>query len=209
MPAEEGVYLSGIILAAGTSERMGRLKQLELLGGRSLLQRVLDEAASSCLDELIVVLGHRAEEIRAALQLPSAAPCRIVVNPDFAEGQSSSLRAGLRAANPSAGAAAILLGDQPFVTATVIDGVAQAFLEAGSLAARPVYRKGAEARVPGHPVFLARPTWAELERQGGDRGARDLLAARPEWLHPVVLEGDPPLGNRHLGGPSRRQGPSG
>lgn len=201
MPAEEPplagsrerVFLSGIILAAGASTRMGRPKQLLPLGGRSLLQRTLDEAAASCLDELILVLGHRFQEILDALRLPVRPPCRVVLNRHYQEGQGSSLVLGLNSTDPAARAAAILLGDQPFVTAALIDRVARAFLKAGFPAARPVYVGSAGERVPGHPVFLARSTWAELARLGGDRGARDLLKDRPDWLHEVPLGGRAPL----------------
>ena len=154
MPAEEPplvdsrerIFLSGIVLAAGSSTRMGRPKQLLPLGGRSLLQRTLDEAAASCLDELILVLGHRSQEILEALRLPVRPPCRAVVNRRYPEGQSSSLVLGLRPTNPAARAAAILLGDQPFVTAALIDRV-----------------------------------------------ARDLLRARPDWIHELPLAGGPPV----------------
>ena len=202
MPAEElppvgsreRIFLSGILLAAGASTRMGRPKQLLSLGGRFLLQRTLDEAAASCLDELILVLGHRSEEILDALRLPVRPPCRVVVNPRYREGQSRSLVLGLRSTDPAARAAAILLADQPFVTAALIDRVAEAFLKAGSSpAARPVYTGASGERVPGHPVFLARSTWSELARLDGDRGARDLLRARPDWLHELPLRGRPPL----------------
>lgn len=201
MPAEEPplvgsrerIFLSGIVLAAGASTRMGRPKQLLPLGGRSLLQRTLDEAAASCLDELVLVLGHCSQEILDALRLPVRPACRVVANRRYQEGQSSSLVLGLRSTDPSAGAAAILLGDQPLVTAALIDRVAESFLEAGAPAARPVYAGAAGERVPGHPVFLARSTWADLARLDGDRGARDLLRARPDWLHELPLGGQPPV----------------
>jgi len=189
----ERIFLSGIILAAGESARMGRTKQLLSLGGRPMLQRTLDEAAASCLDELILVLGHRSPEILDALQLPVRPPCRVVVNRRYPEGQGTSLVLGVRSTDPASRAAAILLGDQPFVTAALIDRVAEAFLEAGFPAARPVYAGAAGEKVPGHPVFLARSTWAELARLDGDQGARDLLRARPDWLHELPMAGAPPV----------------
>jgi molybdenum cofactor cytidylyltransferase len=106
-------FLSGSILAAGASSRMGRPKQVLPLRGRPMLQRVLDEAVASRLDEIVLVLGHRADEIREALRLPEGNRVRAVVNADWARGQSTSLRLALRRANPTAAAAAILLGDQP------------------------------------------------------------------------------------------------
>ena len=195
MPATKpraGPYLSGVILAAGESTRMGRPKQLLPLGDRPLLQRVLDEAVASCLDEVILVLGHEARQVQQAIQLPSGRRVRVVVNDDYARGQSTSLRLGLRSANARAEAAAVLLGDQPGVTAQLIDRVAAAFLAAGSPLVRPVYGGAGGRSVPGHPVFLARRIWPEVERLKGDRGARELLIDHPDWLLEVPVEGEPP-----------------
>jgi molybdenum cofactor cytidylyltransferase len=185
-------FLSGVILAAGSSSRMGRPKQLLPLAGRPLLQHVLDEAVSSCLDEVVLVLGHRADEIRQALRLPEGRRVRAVANADWARGQSTSLRLGLRSTAPTAAAAAVLLADQPGVEAALIDRVAGAFLEAGLPAARPVYSGADGRRVPGHPVFLARRIWSEVDELGGDEGARALLAARADRLLEVPVEGEPP-----------------
>ena len=185
-------FLSGIILAAGVSSRMGRPKQLLPLRGRPLLQHVLDAVADSCLDEIIIVLGHAADEIRGALQLPSDRPARIVLNADHALGQSTSLRAGLLAADPRAEAVAVVLGDQPHVTAGLINTVAAAFLSAQSPVARPVHLTADGRRTPGHPVFLSRQTWTAVEALRGDEGARSLLADHPEWLLEVPIAGEPP-----------------
>ena len=185
-------FLSGVILAAGASTRMGRPKQLLPLAGRPLLQHVVDAAAASRLDEIVLVLGHAAEEIRAAITLPSRLPVRVVVNPEPAEGQSASLRLGLGAADPRASAAAVLLGDQPQVTRALIDRVAEAFLAGDAPAARPAWQGQGGDRVPGHPVFLARRLWPEVEQLSGDQGARVLLAAHPEWLLEVACDKEPP-----------------
>jgi molybdenum cofactor cytidylyltransferase len=185
--------LSGIILAAGASTRMGRLKQLLPLGDRCLLQHVVDAAAASCLDEIVVVLGYRAEEIRETLHLPARRAARIVVAADYAQGQSASLRAGLRAAGPEACAAAILLGDQPQVTAQLIDRMAREYLNSNSAIVRPVYIERDGGRVPGHPVLLARRIWPEVEKLEGDQGARTLIAAHPECVHEIPIEGVPPV----------------
>jgi molybdenum cofactor cytidylyltransferase len=171
---------------------MGRAKQLLPLRGRPLLQRVLDEAIASRLDEVVLVLGHRADEIREALALPEGRRVRAVVNADWARGQSTTLRLALRSTSPTAAAAAILLGDQPGVEAALIDRVAKAFLDSGLPAARPVYSAADGSRVPGHPVLLARRIWSEVDKLGGDEGARGLLAARADWLLQVPVEGEPP-----------------
>jgi molybdenum cofactor cytidylyltransferase len=183
-------FLSGVILAAGASMRMGTLKQLLPLEGRVLLQHVVDAATASCLDEIILVLGHGADEIRAVINLSDRV--RIVVNAEYAEGQSTSLRAGLRAANPRAEGAAVLLGDEPRVASQVIDTVAAAFAGASAAVARPVYSTSSGHRVPAHPVILARRIWHDIEALRGDHGARVLLTAHPEWLLEVPVEGEPP-----------------
>jgi molybdenum cofactor cytidylyltransferase len=188
---ERHAFLTGVVLAAGVSARMGRPKQQLPVGDRCLLQRVVDAALASRLDEVVVVLGHRAEEIRAAIALPAAGRARAVVNPDFARGQSTSLQRGLRSADARSQALAVLLGDQPFIGAELIDRVAEAFLSAGVPLARPVY-PDAGGR-PGHPVFLARRVWPQIEELSGDQGARVLLAARPDRVLEVPVAGDPPL----------------
>jgi molybdenum cofactor cytidylyltransferase len=190
--SEGETFLAGIVLAAGASKRMGRPKLALPLAGRALLQHVIDAVAASRLDEIIVVLGHGADEIRAAIELPSRSPIRVVVNPKPDEGQSASLRVGLGVANPRATAAAVLLGDQPHVTHALIDSVVEAFLASDAPAARAVWGARGGDRVPGHPVVLARRIWPEVERLSGDHGARALLAAHPEWLLEVAIDGEPP-----------------
>ncbi len=195
MPADDSkneAFLSGVILAAGSSTRMGRPKQLLELEGHPLLQHVIDAAASSCLDELVLVLGHAAAEIEEAIRLPSGLSVQIVFNPDYELGQSGSLRAGIDRANPRSIAAAILLCDQPGITAALIDRVAEAFLDGGRPIARPVYGGVGSRRIPGHPVFLGRRSWPELAGLQGDEGARSLLASRPDRVLEVEIEGAPP-----------------
>lgn len=187
-----GGLLCGVVLAAGASTRMGRAKQLLPLRGRPLLQHVLDAAAAAGLDEIVLVLGPRAAEIGPALTLPRDRVVRVVDDPLCASGQAASLRAGLQAADPRAAAAVVLLGDQPGVTAALIERVVAAFREGGAPAARPVYAAAGGARTPGHPVVLARRLWPALATLHGDEGARALLAAHPEWLFEVEIEGEPP-----------------
>jgi CTP:molybdopterin cytidylyltransferase MocA len=150
-------FLSGVVLAAGASARMGRPKTLLPFAGRPLLQHAVDAVAGSRLDELVLVLGAEAEAVRAALALPRA--LRVVALADASAGLSASLRAGLAAADPRADAGAVLLGDQPGVDAALVDRVADAFLAGGRPAARPFFRDARGRRVPGHPVLLARRLW--------------------------------------------------
>ena len=185
-------FLSGIILAAGASKRIGAPKQLLPLAGRPLLQHVVDAAVQSRLDEIILVLGDAAAEIEAALSLPAGRHIRVVVNPDAGLGQATSLGVGLRAADAGAVGAGILLGDEPQVSPVLIDRLASAFESATVPVVRPVYTGADGRRLPGHPTFLARRIWPELKRLCGDQGARALLATHPDWVLEVEMEGERP-----------------
>lgn len=184
--------VAGIVLAAGGSRRLGRPKQLLALRGRPMVQHVLDAAEASALGEIVVVLGHAATEVRSAIRLPARARC--VVNGDWAAGQSTSLACGLAAIAADAEAALVLLGDQPAVTDALIDRLLALWrAQPEPPALRPCWRERDGTIVPGHPVVLGRVLWPAAARLDGDRGARALFAAHPEWLREVELEGPPPL----------------
>lgn len=182
------VFVSGVVLAAGAATRMGRAKQLLEIAGRPLVQYVVDAALASRLDEVVVVLGHEADAVRAALA-PDAR-VRTVSNPAFVDGQITSLRCGLAAVSPRADAAAVLLGDEPSLGSERIDAMLAAFHAAGARAARPVY-PDAGGR-PGHPVLLAREIFSELEALRGDQGARTLFEERRPGVVEVPFAGEPP-----------------
>lgn len=177
--------ISGIVLAGGTSSRLGQPKQLLTLQGRPVLQYVIDAAGAAGLDEVVVVLGHVAEEVAAALTLPAGA--RVAVNADYATGQASSMRCGLAAASAASDAALVLLGDQPGMPASHIRAVADAFM-AGS---GPVVQ-GSYRGTPSHPVLFARSVWPTLLAVDGDKGAREVIRAHPDWVHRVELDADIP-----------------
>jgi molybdenum cofactor cytidylyltransferase len=178
--------VAALVLAGGRSTRLGRPKQLLPLRGRPVLQHVVDTAAAAGLAPVLVVLGYAADEVAAALRLPPAA--RVVVNPDHAAGQSTSLRAGLGALEGAdAPALVVLLGDQPGVSVEAIEAVVRC--HARGLG--PIVQAAYDAR-PGHPVLFARIAWSDLARVEGDRGARDLLATRPDWVHAAPVPGPPP-----------------
>ena len=177
--------ISGLILAAGLSSRMGRAKQLLPLRGRILVQHVVDVASAAELDEIVVVLGHSAPEVQGALRLPPSG--RVVVNPEFASGQASSLRVGLGSLDPRARAAVVLLGDQPELPPEVIRKTVESYRRTGGLVVRAVY-----GGTPGHPVVLDRGVWDEVVRAGEDEGARSAIASHPEWVSAVRFELSPP-----------------
>lgn len=164
-------FVSALLLAAGGSSRMGagRHKLLEDAGGAPLLRRSAEAALASGPDELIVILGARAEETRAALD---DLPLRIVENPLWRSGVASSIRTGLAALAPEADAALILLADMPEVGPALINRLIAAFdPEEGREAARPI---GADGR-PGHPVLFGRRYFEALALLEGDQGARRVI----------------------------------
>lgn len=167
--------IAGVLLAAGASRRLGRPKQLLPLGGRPLLAHALGNALASGLDEVVVVLGHEADAIRTALAPDLAAPrSRVVVNPRYAEGQATSVAAGVVALPPETEAALFLLGDQPGVRPETIDAVLAAFRAEPAPIVAPTYG----GRI-GNPVLFRRDLFSALTGLTGDEGARRLLRARP------------------------------
>jgi molybdenum cofactor cytidylyltransferase len=120
MPSERSGPVAGILLAAGTSSRMGTNKLLFDLQGESLLRRMARRALAGGLHPLLVVLGHDSQ--RTARELDGLA-CRTVVNPDYEQGITSSLQAGLSALPDAVLATVVMLADMPFVTAEMIAGL--------------------------------------------------------------------------------------
>jgi molybdenum cofactor cytidylyltransferase len=188
MASSTDARIAGVILAAGASSRMGRPKQLLDIGGKPLLQRVLDEASASTLSEIVIVLGNAAPQVERALRLPERA--RVVVNARHAEGVSTSLIAGVRALDDGVAAAAVLLGDT-VVPAQLIDHVIAVYGGGAAAVVRPAHIAGVE-RVPGHPVIVAREIWPYLFALRGDRGLRDVIAAQRDWLTELEVEAPAP-----------------
>lgn len=119
MPADRAGAVAGMVLAAGTSSRMGENKLLFDLDGEPVVRRAVRQAMAAGLDPVIAVLGHEAARVRR--ELDGLAPlCRIVVNPDYTRGINSSLKAGVAALPTTAAAGVVLLADMPFVTAEMI-----------------------------------------------------------------------------------------
>ncbi|MDQ3044321.1 MAG: nucleotidyltransferase family protein [Chloroflexota bacterium] len=170
--------IAAVILAAGGSSRLGRPKQLLPLAGAPILTHVLRNAANSSLDEIVLVLGDQSDVIGDAVGDWGQ---RTVVNADVAEGQSTSLRAGLKALPPDVDAVLFLLGDQPTVRATVIDAVIAARRSGAPIA---MARYGDELR---HPVLFGRELFPELFAVRGDSGARMVLAVHAERIVPVSI----------------------
>jgi molybdenum cofactor cytidylyltransferase len=160
--------IAAVVLAAGRATRMGSNKLMAEAGGKSLLRHVVDAALASRARPVIVVTGHEANVVTGALQ---GCDVRFTHNPHFAEGLSTSLKAGIAAVPSEATGAVILLGDMPAVTTAFIDELIEAFAHAPHMAAvAPVH-----AGQRGNPVLLSRRLFREVPRLRGDRGARPIL----------------------------------
>ncbi len=177
--------ISALILAAGSSERLGTPKQLLDLDGKPVLQHVIDRAAGCSVDEIVVVLGHHARLIEEALDL--SGDVRVVINRDYSLGQSTSLRVGVDAVDAHSRAAAILLGDQPRIPPEAIEQVIEAFHGGHKPIARARYRG-----TPGHPVIVDRAAFGLFVDLSGDEGARTLLRLSPD-VEVVDIDDDVPV----------------
>lgn len=171
----------GVILAGGSSSRLGRPKQLLPLGDRPVLAHTLAHARAAALDGVIVVLGH---EAAAAQERIDFAGTQVVVNPDYREGQSTSLRAGLAALPPDTDAALFILGDQPLIGAAVHDALIAARRATGAPIVMPTYAGGR-----GNPVLIASELFPELAGVTGDQGARGVIRAHKDAVHEVPIPG--------------------
>jgi molybdenum cofactor cytidylyltransferase len=165
---------AGIVLAAGASTRMGRTKQLLDWGGKPLVVHVAGLALAAGCDPVVVVTGAEGEAVAAAV---SDLPVRVVHNPDWEAGQSTSVRAGLRAAG-AAGSALFFLVDQPFVEPTLV----RKLIETHTTSLPPIVAPLIGDR-RGNPVLFDRVTFPDFEALTGDAGGRQLFARYPvEWL---------------------------
>ncbi len=177
--------ISGIVLAAGSSSRLGQPKQLLDFEGRPLLQYAIDAMEQSGLYDVVVVLGHRADEVADAVE--AGPDTRIVVNPDYAQGQATSLRTGLKAVDERSEAAMVILGDQPAVNALMVRTIAETYQATGGKVVQATF-----GGKPNHPTLFDRELWPALQAIEGDKGAREVLGKHPEWVVRVEFGGELP-----------------
>lgn len=180
MPARTAAEVAIVLLAAGLSRRFGAPKQLHPWEGRPLVRHMAEKALASRAGRVIAVTGAGREEVEAAL---AGLPLERVHNPDFAAGQSSSVRRGLAAAEAAAGAAAaailFLPVDMPFLAVATLDRLIAAWAGAAAPPAAVVPLYGGER---GAPVLFDRRLFGELAALEGDRGGRGLLARHPHEI---------------------------
>jgi molybdenum cofactor cytidylyltransferase len=174
--------LSAILLAAGESKRMGKPKQLMPLGQSTMLEQAIDNLLNSAVDEIIVVLGHRAEEITKTI---AAKPVKIIVNPNYRQGMSTSIIAGLILVDPQAQAVMLALGDQPLVNSQTINRLIDEFHNHDKGIAVPTYQGRR-----GHPIIFAIKYKPKLLKLKGDIGGREIIKQHPDDILEVAVDSE-------------------
>jgi molybdenum cofactor cytidylyltransferase len=177
--------IAGVVLAAGISRRFGSQKLLASVGGAPLVRRTAQALVGSALDEIVVVVGSDAEAVRAVLD---GLPVRVVMNPAYAGGMSTSLRAGIDALGSGVDAAIVALADQPGVGAPIVDPIIARYRADRAPIVAPIYRGG----VRGNPVLFDRAVFSELRDVTGDEGGRSVVAKDPSRVALVEFEIDMP-----------------
>jgi molybdenum cofactor cytidylyltransferase len=177
--------IAGVVLAAGISRRFGSQKLLASVGGAPLVRRTVQALLEAALGELVVVVGSDAEPVRAALD---GVPVRIVTNPAYAGGMSTSLRVGIDALGVDVEAAVVALGDQPGIGAAIVDPIITRYFADRAPIVAPIYRGG----VRGNPVLFDRSLFRELRAVTGDEGGRSVVAKDPSRVALVQLDMEMP-----------------
>ena len=167
MPSDRSGAVAGILLAAGTSSRMGSNKLLFELGGESVLRGAARRALAAGVSPLLVVLGHEAE--RAEQEL-AGLPCRVVINPGYEQGINSSLKTGVSAVPAEAQAAVVMLADMPFVTPEMLAGLIARFRSSEA----PLVISDYEG-VHAPPMLYDRSLFGELLTMTGEGCGRQVV----------------------------------
>ncbi|MGN6514365.1 MAG: NTP transferase domain-containing protein [Rhizomicrobium sp.] len=178
--------IAAVVLAAGTSSRMGSNKLLAELNGKPLLRHAVEAALASAARPVIVVTGHEAGRTKTALD---GLDVYFVDNPDYAQGLSTSLKTGIRAVPQDCDGAVILLGDMPGISTALIDKLIASFDTGENRAICIATRNGKH----GNPVLWARRFFPEIMAVTGDVGARSLIGTYDELVCEVEAHNDAPL----------------
>ena len=172
--------IAAIVLAAGMANRMGQNKLLIEVDGRPLVARAADAALEAGLKSVVVVTGHEAHRVRAALE---GRPVAYAHNPDFAAGMAGSLKAGLAVLPAETMGVLVCLADMPDVSAAHISRIIAAFPADGRAICVPT-RQGRR----GNPVLLGHPFFAETQDLSGDVGARGLIAKHADLVREIAMD---------------------
>lgn len=172
--------MGAVVLAAGRSTRMGEPKQLLRLGGKTLLEQVLENVRAARVTDVVLVLGCAAETI---VQQVSVEGVNVVVNEAYQNGMGSSLHVGLSALDPMTDAALIVLADQPFVRPQTYHKIIEQYQQSDAQIVVPTYRG-----FRGNPVLLDRSVFSEVMALTGDIGCRAIFGDHPDGIAKVAVD---------------------
>ena len=172
--------ISAILVAAGESKRMGELKQLMPFRKSTILEQTIDNLLNSTVNEIILVLGFKAEEITKII---AAKSIEIALNPDYQEGMSTSIIKGLDLVDDRTEAIMLALADQPFIDSKIIDRLIQQFYAHDKGIVIPAYRGKR-----GHPVIFAAKYKTELRRLTGDTGGRQIIEEHLDDILEITVD---------------------
>lgn len=173
--------IAALLLAAGSSTRLGTPKQLLKYRGQSLLRHIAEIVLASSVGEMHVVVGFEAEQMKAELHGLDA---RLVDNANWHKGMASSIRTGISALQQSIDAVVILLCDQPLITTQLLDGIISAHATTG----KPIVACEYGGTV-GAPALFARSCFPELLQLEGDRGAKQVITQHLDQVAVVPFPG--------------------
>src|SRR5690349_8896997 len=172
--------ITGLILAAGESSRMGRDKALLPYGGSTFLEHIVETLHGAGIERVTVVLGHHASEIQSGVNLHGT---HVVVNQNYRQGQTSSLQAGLRSCDPEIVQAVMLcLVDHPLVSVEVVRQLIHGFEKSHCALVIPTHRGQR-----GHPVLISRELFAEILELGPSEGANTVTRKYREFTNFVEV----------------------
>jgi molybdenum cofactor cytidylyltransferase len=191
MPVERTGVIAGVVLAAGTSTRMGKNKLFLELDGETVVHRAVRRAVEAGLDPVFVVVGHQADRVHDAIE---SLNCKAVFNPNYSAGVNSSLKAGIQAAGETqAVGAVVILADMPFVTSAMIATLVAQYRQS----AAPLVVSDYEG-VNAPPILYDRSLFHELATSEGEGCGKHVVkrhkneALRVAWPQEALADLDVP-----------------
>jgi molybdenum cofactor cytidylyltransferase len=161
---------------------MGELKQLMPFGRSTIVEQVVDNLLCSAVDEVIAVVGYEAEDVMKAIAVK---PIKLVINPDYEQGMSTSIITGLKLVNSGVQGVMLVLGDQPLVNSQIINRLIEEFYNHDKGIVVPVYRGRR-----GHPIIFAVKYKEQLQELSGDVGGIQIIEDHPDDILEVSVDSE-------------------
>ena len=179
--------ISAVILAAGESRRMGKQNKLLLpVGGEALLVKLVTSVCASDVGQVLVVIGHEAEEIRREL---NELPLNFVYNPNFREGMTTSIKYGVKEVSHECDGFLICLGDMPFINTSEINKLIHAYvknrIKGKGLIVVPVFK-----RQRGNPVLFSIEFRNDILEHKKESGCKGVIMNNPESVKEIEMDDD-------------------